>query len=208
MRRQVGVAPSAATDTATKAYADAFGFKGYTPPPGQFQNPDHHLGGSTTGTPNNQAIYFEPFTIGPAGLAINQVGVDCTTAAVAGAGTITTTLGLYIDNGSGGYPLLTAGGLLASGTFAATVGTVGITVSLTLAPGRYWGAFLYVTTGSITTAPQFMAIAANGVALWGSKPGAVSRTLYLTGQSSLPTTTQTLATQSGSTAPAIGLKAA
>lgn len=182
---------------------------GFTPPSGAWLSPSNVLSVSA-GTPVSGVLTLLPFDVGPNSLAIQSIGVNCTTAQV--AGTVTYTLGLYTDDGTGGYPDFSVSGRLENGTVtAAATGNRTLTVSRTLTPGRYWGAFLLVQSVAPSTAAQFNCIANGAPMLWTANSsnnlGNISRALIVTGQTALPTTATTLTHQTAGTSPFIGLRA-
>lgn len=191
MRKSLGAAESNVADSATKAYVDGYtaARSGYTPPSGSWQMPGNPLVTVDTGAMVSGSLFFMPYDIGPLPMTIDALGISVTTALV--AGTTTTSVGLYKDDGSGGYPDTTSGGRIGSGTLTLTsTGIKTVTVSATLAPGRYWTGFLYVQTVAPTTAAVVSRASAAGN-LWqlGSATSWThARGLVLTSQTVLPTT--------------------
>lgn len=183
---------------------------GFTPPSGSWQQPSNFMN-SAGGMGVSQTIYWMPFDIGPNSMTLQSIAVNVNTALV--GGTTTTTLALYSDDGTGGFPLLTSGGLLQSGTVVLTsVGKATLSSSLVLTRGRYWGAFLYNETSAPSTAAILATYSNAAPALWlpnGFTLGSASRALTLTGQTSMPTTAQTLSvSNTGQVVPVMGLRRA
>lgn len=182
----------------------------YTPASDQWQNPANMVT-ATAGTPASGTVYLMPTDVGPGSLVVKGLGVNVSTAAVLGPATIVVTLGIYKDTGSGGLPDLTQ--LLGSGTVDPT--TTGIKYvafgsPITLTPGRYWAAVLYVATGTPTTAPVFTTL--NSVVSTmplaaATAPGQSARAHSITGMSALPTTSQTLVPHTSSAAPIVAIRA-
>jgi hypothetical protein len=154
-------------------------------------------------------VYFMPVDVGPNPQTMKGIGVNVTTAYVAGTAVITVTLGLYKDDITGGKPDLPQ--LLYSGTIDASA--TGIKLAsfpsdLILNPGRYWLAFLYVASVAPTTAPSFTCVtAALPLPLpGGTAPGTLARAYTFAG-TALPTTVQTLGVHGGSVCPVVALRA-
>lgn len=199
MRKSLGAAESNVADSATKAYVDGYtaARAGLTPPSGSWQMPSNPLVTVDTGVLVSGTVYYMPYDIGPASMTISALGISLTTIQV--GGTAVTSLGLYKDDGSGGYPDMTnATGKIGSGAVTMTGGTVPtirtLSLSATLTPGRYWTAFLYYASVAPTTAPQLCRASAAGN-LWEAASAtqwAHRRGLTIASQTALPTTQVTL----------------
>lgn len=196
MRKSLGAAESLAADSATKAYVDGYtaARAGYTPPSGAWQMPSNPIVTVDTGVLVSGSAYYMPFDIGPQSMTIQAIGCSVITAQV--SGTVVNSLGLYRDDGSGGYPDMTnATGKIGSGTFSATsTGIKSVSISTTLIPGRYWVGMLYYASSTPSTVPQFNRASAAGN-IWiaeSSTSWAHMRGLRITGQTALPTTQVTL----------------
>lgn len=144
---------------------------------------------------------------------IQAIGAQCTVAQSGGAATMT--LGVYQDDGTGGQPLLTPSGLLGSAQVASGVIAVGLrsaALALTLKPGRYWLASFYRATTAPTTAPTWATFSRNWPNYWqpagATNIASLSRGLYVQGLTALPTTAQTLLSNSGASAAVIALQTA
>lgn len=192
--KQLGGAPSGATDAATKGYVDTFlNPLAIAPKVGWYApTAGYIVGTSATGTLTSGKATFSPFWIGPTGWTADTIHWKVTTAQ--SGGTITYSLGLYGDDGSG-WPA-TAGGPLASvsGTTLLTtaqVATGTFATPLTMSPGLYWAASLSVQSAAPTTAPALQSminttypLAMNSLTNFGTP----IRGYALTGLSALPTT--------------------
>jgi hypothetical protein len=152
-----------------------------------------------------------PSDIGPVAAVVKGLGSNVSVAAVLAAATIVVTYGIYKDNGSGGAPDFTQ--LLGSVTVDPT--STGIKLGLfgsplTLQPGRYWVASLYVVTGSPTTAPSFTSISIANTSLAlpaATAVGTVNKAWFISSQTSLPTTNpQTLGVYVNTAAPIVALR--
>lgn len=108
---------------------------------------------------SNNLLSVVPFDVGPASKSFNGIGVGVSVAQV--AGTTVTRVGIYNDDGSGGYPKLT-GGPLQEGSIVLTTAPSNPIYApaspFVLAPGRYWLAFQYSQSVAPTTMPQVMTI--------------------------------------------------
>ncbi len=180
---------------------------GYNPPSGAWAMPGNILS-VAAGTPVSGKVCYWPIDIGPAGLTLQSIGVNVTTARV--GGTVVEKLGLYSDNGSGGAPLVTSGGLLASGSInLSTLGVKTVSTSLTLTEGRYWLAFIYYASVAPSTAPQ-TTCCTNAVTLWCPNTNfpAVCRYLSTAGLTDLPVGSQAPTITADSNGSVLGLRAA
>jgi len=178
----------------------------FTPPSGNWQQPANMVT-AAPGSVTSGQLTLCPFDVGPASKQFNALGVGVTTAQV--AGTTTTTLAVYPDNGTGGLPNL-VGGPTATGTVVlTTAGNASATIASTLAAGRYWAAFLYVASAAPTTAPQVNAIA-TGPSLWipsTTTIGTTSRGLTAAGLSAMPTTQIALSPTGSTVVAVVGIRA-
>lgn len=197
MRKALGAAESGSTDVVTKGYVDQARSPGFTPPSGGFQMPSNPNVTVDQGVLVSGTAYYLPYDIGPQAMTITALGISLSTLQVGGTAT-TFFMGLYKDDGSGGYPLMTAAGLIGSGSVAVTSGTVPlvktVAVSATLAAGRYWTGFLYYAPSAPTTVPQLCRVSAGG-GMWEASTSTLwahRRGLTITGQTALPTTQVTL----------------
>lgn len=166
----------------------------------------------TTGAgavPSGQATFW-PIDVGPKGLTIQSLTCYVTTYRVGGTGVVEK-LGLYADDGSGGHPLVTAPGLLYSGTIslATSIGLKHMNVSATLAHGRYWACFFYYASGAPSTAP-LCTCSTNGTSLWmgSSLFGTVTRYLRIQNLTDLPTGGQAATPGADSLGAVVALRAA
>lgn len=122
----------------------------YAAPTTQYQPPSHQVT-SSAGTMTGGTVQFVPFDVGPGGDQFDRIAVNVGTAVVGGT-TPTLRLGIYADDGTGGGPgtlVLDAGNVVITATGIQT-----ITISQTLAAGRYWLAGAYTFAATPTTAPQ------------------------------------------------------
>lgn len=211
MRRSMGALEALVEDAVRKAYVDGYtaARSGYTPPSGGWQMPSNPMVTVDAGTLVSGTVYYMPYDIGPNSMTITGISAAVTTAQV--GGTVVNSLGLYLDDGSGGYPDMTnATGKIGSGTFVATsLGIKTVSISATLTPGRYWTAFLYYASAAPTTAPQFTRASAAGN-LWEASTAtawAHRRGIAIASQTALPTTQVTLAPNNNQSA-LVGIKRA
>lgn len=181
----------------------------YTPPSTGWQPPNNYFSGAVATVVSGTATFL-PFDVGPVAKSYSNLGVGVTTAQV--AGTTTTTLGVYRDDGSGGQPLLAGGPLVSTTIVLTATGNAKGAVTWAPAPSRYWLAFLYVATVAPTTSAQVTAVTNSSPSLWLTSTltlgTTLGRALQVTGLTALPTTAQTFATTTGSTAPAVYAQAA
>lgn len=182
----------------------------YTPPSGGWQYPNGYMSVTPAAVVSGRAS-FVAVDVGPKSLTLQSLGCSVSTAQV--GGTAVTQLGLYADDGSGGLPDFSK--QLAVGTITPTsTGKKPAAVSLTLPPGRYWAAHLYVATVAPSTAPQFSSLssASAGQGMWTSDANfllsGLARGVFLAGLSALPTTAQSGADTQATLAVVVALRAA
>lgn len=183
--------------------------QGYTPPTGGYQQPANMLS-STGAAQTSGQCSWTPVDVGPASLTIQSLVVHCTTAGA--GGTYSVFVGLYLDDGTGGAPLLTPAGLLISGTVSTSAaGLRPYAVAATLAPGRYWTASLYFASAAPTTVPQLNGNVNGSPTLWQPSSATtlgLNRALIATGLSALPTAPVTYAIQTTGTSAIVALRRA
>jgi hypothetical protein len=165
---------------------------------------------TAAGAPVAGTVYIEPIDIGVA-QAFKGLAVNVTTALVAGSATVTTTGALYFDNGTMGAPDFTkrVGNIITFDSTSTGNKYVAFSSVQTLAPGRYWAAFLYTASVAPTTAPQFTCVTgALSLPYSGATAaGTQVKTYQVASLAALPTTAQTLAANGGNVAPVVALRA-
>lgn len=160
----------------------------FTPPSGGWQQPANMMNSAAVAVTSGTAT-FCALDVGPEEQSYTALGVAVTTAQV--AGTTTTTLGAYRDDGSGGRPNLVGGPVVSAAVTLTATGNRPGAVTWNPQPGRWWLAFLYVASVAPTTAPQVSGIANAAPVLWVPSAGAIGgsvRGLTATGLTVLPTT--------------------
>lgn len=186
--------------------------KGFTAPSTYWQLPCNQMGAGTATAVTSGNLTFVPVDVGPAATAYAALGVGVS-ATVQVAGTTTTTLAVYPDDGTGARPQC-AGGPIASGTVTLTAANNRtVAISTTLQPGRYWLAFLYVESVAPTTKAQVYMItnAVTGPIASSSVIGnIVGRGWLITGATVMPTTDvrSSMTSIGGTQAPIVALQAA
>lgn len=179
-----------------------------TAPSGSWQGPINMVT-SGNGVMTSGVCTFVPIDVGPAVRTFTTIG--CAVGVAQVAGTTTTTLALYADDGTGGAPNLTPGAISGtSGTInPSTTGnkTVVWGSALPLQPGRYWGACLYVVGTTPTTATQLICTtgSSGSMNLNANQIGTVWRGWSISGLSALPTS-GTLTQIGGSTAVVVAIR--
>lgn len=163
--------------------------RSFAPPSGGFLYPANFCS-NAQGTPLAGTVFWLPWDVGPAGLSYQGIAVGVSTSQV--GGTTVTSLGFYLDDGTTGAPNLSAGPV-ASGTIVLTsTGTRAFVTSGTLAPGRYWGCYLYTQSVAPSPVPQVqtmnicLSLGVRGTSdIIGST---INKGWSMAGQSSFPTT--------------------
>lgn len=181
----------------------------FPPASGYWVSTEGFLGTANT-APTSGRCTWHPFWL--EGGSYNGLGINVATAQV--AGTVTTTLGLYKDSGTGAMPL-TLGGPIVSGTVVLTAtGNAAASFTATTIPtGMYWASFIYVASVAPTTAPVIKCLTNTTYAI--PMPNATDLTTRVrgwarTGLTGLPTDAGTTANMSvvGATdIPVIALRA-
>jgi hypothetical protein len=182
----VPTGPVYPNDLTKKDYVDSQ-VRPFTAPAGMWQMPANEMGTGSPAAPASGDLGFVPIDVGPGSKRFSNIGCGVSTAQV--AGTTTTWLALYPDDGTGGMPQC-AGGPIAFATVTLTAtGNRTASLPLSLPPGRYWGTFLYVASVAPTTAPQvyMMGNAVQGpVASTNTIGNTAGRGWVVGGQSALP----------------------
>lgn len=174
---------------------------------GQWQLPSNYVSSGAAGVTSG-LVTFVPFDVGPVAKTFTQIGVGVAVAQV--GGTTVTTVGVYPDNGTGGAPDCSAGptvsatlDLTVTGNRTSTFGT-----ALTLQPGRYWEAFIYVASVTPTTVATVNSLS-NALGMIDTTAvtiGTSWRGWSVASQTALPTTQPALAQVGGSNAVIVALK--
>lgn len=179
---------------------------GYPPKSGNYLNPANMIAtaATTIATGNMSAC---PVDVGPMTQAFNQIALVTGTAQSGGSTTMR--LGIYADDGSGGHPgaLVLDAGVVTALSPATSI--VGITISQSLQPGRYWLVAKYVVATTPTTAATIQQIS-TAIIIWGPTiTNSAYKGLLVTGQTAgaLAGTAPSMTPSSGSII-TMGLKAA
>lgn len=176
--------------------------------PSGWLQPPAGMSGAAGAAVTSGKLTLVPFDVGRTQrYAAHVVGV--TVQQVTGSGVTYVRTGVY-GSRTDGFPDLT--NLLASSTdmvlFSGS--NKSGTIDVTLSPGRYWNAFLWVATVAPTTVPQVFGINP-GLILphaAATQVGTAVRGYSATGQTALPTTQITLSPEGGNTAVAVYAQAA
>lgn len=180
----------------------------HKPPSGAYLMPRNLLGMGAGTVPSGQATFWA-LDVGHSGLSIQSFACNVTTARV--GGTVVEKIALYEDDGTGGMPLISADGLIVSGSvnLSGSTGLRTISDSRTLSQGRYWGCFFYYASVAPGTAPQ-CTCGTNATALWSGSSlfSTVTRYLKIASLTDLPTGGQTPVPAGDSVGGIVGLKAA
>ena len=172
---------------------------GFTPPVLSIQQPCIGSGTATAAFISGQ-ISFVPFDIGPKPLKTNRLGL--TVVAAQAGGVTQCVIGLYRDNGTGGYPDIPAGPLASGPLILTAVGNTWTDFTeITIPRGRAWLSVFYLATTAPTTIPTTYYMGTTGQQLW-TPPnlligGQTSRGLIKTGLAAVPTTDPVLSISGG-----------